>query len=252
MSEHPILFNGDMVRAILDGRKTQTRRIIKPQPDDLCEVKYIDPPQNAGFNKNDLSEVQGWCEFSIMDDSALGYQRDLKCPFGKVGDSLWVRENFYRDTRELETDRNPALIYAATPEWFVEKMQPNIMRRSLYRPAHNADGPTRAECEANLKNHKFQKLKPSIHMPRWASRLSLPVISIRAERIQDISEKDALAEGIEGPFDVGYKAYRIPGDSKPRYSCAVAAFESLWRNIYGSETWDSSVWVWVAEWPVFK
>lgn len=94
-----------------------------------------------------------------------------------------------------------------------------------------------------LASSLMGKLRPSMFMPRWASRITLEVVATKIERLHDISEADALIEGIQGPFDLGYFAYRIPGDSKPRYSTARAAYEALWVQLNGVEDWEANPWV---------
>jgi len=106
--------------------------------------------------------------------------------------------------------------------------------------AYRADG----EYPARLKDTHVWR--PSIFMPRWASRITLNITEVRAERLQDISEEDAIAEGVTGPHDVWYPAFRVPGDSKPRYSSAKSAFTDLWDSINAKRGfgWDTNPWVW--------
>lgn len=170
----PILFKGEMVRAILDGRKTQTRRVIKSTQKTSW---LLDGDWSDGFIKDP--------------DNYL--HRD--CPYGKKGDFLWVRETFW------ESD-------------------------GCY--FYRADG-----------HDDFERWKPSIHMPRMASRISLRIVDIRVERVQDIGMEDIKAEGVEfsyQPLQNVFESYRIE-------------FESLWDSInakrgYG---WDENSWVWVVE-----
>lgn len=129
------------------------------------------------------------------------------CPFGAPGDRLWVRECWGPCRGGL-----------------------------VYRADDHA---------AKVRGPDGGRWRPSIHMPRWASRLTLRVTDVRVERVQDITEDDARAEGITGPHNVGYPAFHLPGDSKPRYSRAAAAFEDLWSDTYGAESWAANPWVWV-------
>jgi len=199
--ERPILFSGPMIKAILEGRKGVTRRVIDAltQPDEWRKFSepalYSDP-----------------LKYYFINDS--GQIVSIQCPYGSAGDLLWVRETF-----------GPGLGDNATP--------------TLGYVAYRADG----EYPARLKDTHVWR--PSIFMPRWASRITLKLIEVRVERLQDISEEDAIAEGITGPHDVGYQAFRIPCDSKPRYSSAKSAFTVLWDSInakrgYG---WDVNPWV---------
>lgn len=195
MKERPIIFSGPMVRAILDGRKTQTRRVLRQQPSGpdlhLC-----------GW---DWSE--GVCVFATRD----GLHRETYCPYGAPRDLLWVREA-WGQRREGGTVIGSAPIYRA--DW-----------------VSCPDTPPRW-C-------------PSIHMPRWASRLTLLVKSVRVERLQEISEEDAIAEGI-GPFA---NSLTIDCDTEsPR-----SVFGALWDTINGKRApWARNPWVWVVDFEVKK
>lgn len=178
MKERPILFSGPMVRAILEGRKTQTRRIWKPRKNwqDECEDGYSMP-----------HFVDGDGEF-----------HDQPCPYGQPGDRLWVRE-----TWRVADGGTKYYEYAAD--------------RSVLREAVDE-----ACC---------LKWKPSIHMKRAASRITLEVVAVRVERLQEITPGDAVAEGI-GHSDV---------------DAAVVSYSSLWDRINGRGSWDANPWVWVVE-----
>ncbi len=199
MKERPVIFNGEMVRAILDGRKTQTRRIAKAD------------------SSNHL----------------------LSCPFGKVGDRLWVRETWQGPLvaeEHLEDYRVNADKFQ-TPE-FCE---------------YAADGGPRPEF-CDLDDNARQGWRPSIHMPRWASRITLEITAVRVERLNDISEENARAEGvraIENNFGNGpaYCDYLLPNldDAAEWYNRASDSFKSLWKSIYGEESWRANPWVWVIE-----
>lgn len=178
--ERPILFSTEMVRAILDGRKTQTRRVVK---DKMLQE-----------NNGDVDE-----EFLLLTMD--------KCPYGKVGDVLWVRETFNSDYGFKDIEGNvspPGILYKATT--------PNL--------PFNGD-----------------KWKPSIFMPKSACRIFLEITNIRVERLQDISDQDAKSEGASPKEGVLFK--RIE-----RYD---EAFERLWISINGYESWDSNPYVWVIE-----
>lgn len=164
VAERPLLFSGAMVRAILEGRKSQMRRVLKPP------MHY----QGSGFQAHDLDE--GGHGFFDED----GYT--WRCPYGAPGDRLWVRENAY--------------ISPDTPGWLA--LGGNVIddhgRRRCVDWQATAD---QSECERD-----YPRCTPSIHMPRWASRLILEIVSVRVERVQDISEEDAKAEGVT-PLDGG-------------------------------------------------
>ena len=196
LKERPILFNVDMVRALLDGRKTQTRRIVKPTKDRNGSGCQLAPCEIAG-------EVNGG-DYSL-------------CPYGRPGDQLWVREAF-----EVGLCTESTLAYRATHK-------PSDLDEGWYEPI---------------------KWRPSIHMPRWASRITLEIVSVRVERLQDISEADALAEGIEPPEGETYRDYAVkPEDNEGHdyYLCPQDSFISLWEKINGLESCKANPWVWVVE-----
>lgn len=193
MRERPILFNDAMVRAILDGSKSQTRRPVKLDAEAMAYVRSIRPP-------------------IARDARALSW-----CPFGAPGDLLWVRECFaigrvFDESRAAELP----IIDRDVPVWF------------------------RADGGADESWANRGKWRPSIHMPRWASRLTLRVIDVRVERVQDISEEDARAEGI-ARHAMGWT------DGVTGYDTATArdAFSELWDDVYGPESWVANPWVWV-------
>lgn len=182
MKEHPILFSSPMVLAIMGGKKTQTRRVMKPQPQDMDE----------------------WSGLNEYTDGRYGFQTatgiDYFCTYGRPGDRLWVRET-YNGNKEV------GLAYRAT------------------NPELNG-------CP----------WRPSIFMPRWASRITLEIVSVRVERLNDISEEDAMAEGVTRP---------------PYYSAAPHYqiwFRNLWDSINAKRgySWDSNPWVWVIEFKRVK
>ncbi|MGQ8800940.1 hypothetical protein ACUTRI_09630 [Serratia sp. TSA_130.2] len=193
MKERPVIFNSEMVRAILSGRKTQTRRAISDRHLHLIDV---------------ASQV-GECyplESGIDHANSQSYYREY-CPFGQAGDRLWVRETF--------GDCGNRLVYRADTE----------------------DGAaSQVKCWV-----------PSIHMPREACRILLEITAVRVERLNDISEEDAEAEGID--MEALY-------DSQDCYDCIAdhnmtgrptvkGAFKYLWESIYGVDSWSANPWVWV-------
>lgn len=143
-----------------------------------------------------------------------------RCPLGRAGDRLWVRETFRVD-HNLSRDGHPQVVYLA----------------GGFSVARTAPAGTRGYPDPQ------DKWTPSIHMPRWACRLVLPLVSVRVERVQDITEADAKAEGLT------QTAYGWT-DGSTGYDCSTAraAFRELWEIIYGQASWDANPWVWVAEW----
>lgn len=205
MSERPILFNGAMVRAVLDDRKTQTRRQIFRKEDTSGSVKFA-----------------GWLDFwkrgsfATFIDSTTGnaVQRKVRCPFGAPGDTLRVREAWTTESR-------------------FDGVKPSRLPKTA-RIHYMANGSKPAWAGRG---------RPSIFLPTWASRLTLEVVSVRVERLQDISEADAVAEGIErsaGGWNYGNVACR-------HFPTARDAYWSLWDSINGAGAWASSPWVWVVE-----
>ncbi|MGQ5810450.1 hypothetical protein ACUNIU_21440 [Serratia sp. IR-2025] len=207
MKERPVIFNGEMVRAILDGRKTQTRRGINPQPT-LSE--------RTGFNWKGAAYGIG----STYRDTVRNFANCFKtCPFGAVGDRLWVRETW-------------AEAGARAPEL------------QLYR----ANYPEHVGREyENVPPASEIRWTPSIHMPRWASRITLEITAVRVERLNDISEEDAKAEGVKPAGDMLPDYPDTFLTPKGDFATAKVAFQRLWQSIYGEESWAVNPWVWVIE-----
>ncbi len=203
-----MIFNGEMVRAILDGRKTQTRRVIKNQREgESWSVKSAVEPRCPGHTHD------WWLPTATRPYSALP-----RCQFGAVGDRIWVRETW------AEAGANA----------------PDL---KLYRANYPEHVPSHYE---NVPPEKDVRWKPSIHMPRWASRILLEITDVRVERLNDISEEDARAEGI---IDGGCLNCGEPepcGCANPEPD-ATDAFAYLWQSIYGQENWNANPWVWVIE-----
>ena len=204
MKERPILFSGPMVRAILDGRKTQTRRIMKPQP------------TYDGFWWSHKGYSCGG-EKQFRD----GLPLFVGCPYGVVGDRLWIREAWA-----------PVCSFDPSPETGA------IYRSDTHTGLEKRDGD--------------KKWKPSIHMPRWASRLTLEITGVRVERMNEISESDAIAEGIESkpqPYgkELDWKYYGWLEKLNQWSTCPIRSYESLWNSINGPESWAANPFVWVIE-----
>nr|HDC4293758.1 hypothetical protein [Enterobacter hormaechei] len=201
-----MIFNREMVRAILDVRKTQTRRIMKIQPSDGFHPTHngYDLDLNAHWYTPGVVDKNGYLQpakkdvFGVADENE-GYT----CPFGAVGDRIWVRETFSQVPDHEEPAGCSAILYAA-------------------------DG-----------NGPYGKWVPSIHMPRWASRLTLEITCVRVERLRDLSEDDAKSEGITPPS----------GGVLPGWEYRIN-FRDLWMSIYGADNWEANPWVWVIEFKV--
>ncbi|AOX32961.1 hypothetical protein IPC1241_19175 [Pseudomonas aeruginosa] len=199
--ERPILFSGPMVRAILEGRKTVTRRVVKPQPDFLGSM--VDP--NTPFKTLDA-----------------GLHARITCPYGEPGDRLWVREAWAADAQVDAIA--PSDLSQGEPIWY---------------PADLSVRQT--GCSMISKG----RVRPSIHMPRWACRILLEITAVRVERLQDISEEQALAEGVRGePCD---HARQACADIGCWGDTAKGAFGFLWESLNGEGSWAANPWVWVVE-----
>jgi hypothetical protein len=187
MKERPILFSGPMVMAILEGRKMQTRRVIKPQPNDPDNKFRMDMP--------------------------------TYCPYGKPGDRLWVCES-------LTLPDGDHWLYSADN-------QPVMVN-----PEHET-------AMVVWVHHKDGDHRPSIHMSRWASRITLEISDVRVERVQDISNKDAREEGLDCAPHRGATCGRADTGID---QCAICPFVMLWQSINGkTHPWSSNPWVWVVE-----
>lgn len=189
MKERPILFSGAMIRAILAGQKTQTRRVIKPSQTPCMSIE-----------ENDAGKPWPWRE-----DCNNGGDIWYPCPYGQPGDRLWVREAW------------------STHACF-DHLRPSECPKSIH---YWADGEI-----------KTGKRRPSIHMPRWASRILLEIVSVRVERLQSISEADAEAEGID--------FLRHVNDADETLT-ARDLYECLWDSVNGEGSWAANPWVWVVE-----
>lgn len=205
MRELPILFQTEMVQAILAGRKTMTRRLLKNDK----EVK------NALFGYTAFTPDRHISVRGLHKNGEYG-ESFVKCPYGKAGDVLWVREAFNR---------------------FFEGGPENYVYKATWK-AQNGD----------------MKWKPSIHMPKEAARIWLKVVSVKGERAQDISEEDALREGImqctkDGNlYKYGLELWRW----QDWHKTAKEAFKHLWVLINGQESWDANPWVWVIEYEILS
>jgi hypothetical protein len=228
VKSRPILFSAPMVRALLAGTKTQTRRAMKPQPSrewiPVPELIEIHGRDRDGNLDPDLVRGHGFCS----GDGEEGYE----CRYGVPGDRLWVRETWCH-----KFDDNGMIVYNAdrnfdsTCCWFAAD--------GVEVTAQDGDGFTRYRKDGT----EASPWTPSIHMPRWASRITLELTDVRVQRLQDISEEDARAEGIvPGLDDEGWQVY---GDrSGIDCSHASLAYRDLWNEINGAGSWDANPWVW--------
>ncbi len=217
--ERPILFSAPMVRAILDGRKTVTRRVCKPQPS-----------ANAHTKSADGSPMTSWWETG----------KDIvRCPYGQPGERLWVRETWGVISHDFDEHGNMIDWKPDRPASPIREMrfgQGYYSGHVIYR----ADGEAVWAGDDDGGGDDRSAWKPSIHMPRIACRILLEITEIRVERLQDISEEQAKAEGPIWPVAEHLEmAWRVQ-------------FRTLWESINGAENWNANPWVWVVEFKQVK
>jgi len=238
MKERPILFNTANVRVILDGRKTMTRRVIKW---DIKLLAVYPDRVEAHFIKDDMAH---FCNDFLS-----------HCPYGQVGDRLWVRETFVLESdaeygysedeikrigvdKPIKSEISDGDYYHLIPHYRATEPEPNIVPPWV----DDFDDKTR--------------WTPSIFMPRWASRLTLEITGVRVERVQEITEEDAIKEGAPAGYISAYPTIFHKG--QPNYTETPKdyrmGFQRLWNSLnakrgYG---WDTNPWVWVIEFKVSK
>jgi len=225
VKEIPILFIPELAQAIFEGRKTVTRRPVKPQPTD------------------DPSSSMPWVDDGPTPSAAgrTGHSLRLdECPFGVPGDRLWVRENFQRTT---DACGDGVIVYAADNSAYYLLAEDNG-EGDLCGVGAKTD---RSRCQP------IDRWRPSIHMPRWACRTVLEVVSVRVERLQAMTERDAIDEGAMGlpnrpTYEAECEAERAVGKIKPPIGDSpLKRFATRWKQIYGEGSWEANPWVWVVE-----
>jgi hypothetical protein len=215
--EHPILFSGDMVRAILDGRKTQTRRPVEQR---LQHAEWAERYCNAmgmtgswSFKRELNKQFREYGKHLACNSIAIDV---VRCPFGRIGDTLWVRE-----------------AWADLSDWCHYNRLYGKGVKAFYR----ADDP---DCPVS-------RWRPSIHMPRWACRLLLRITDIRVERLHAITNEDVIAEGVCVTNVECYGRWFHPND------CHGIAFGDVWNKAYGKTfPWSSNPWVWAVTFERIK
>ena len=204
----PILLTGEMVRSTLAGSKTKTRRPLKPQPDSV----HDGAPYWNIWKRGNLAP--------------------LKCPFGKVGDRLWVRETFCLE-HQVESDQPPPFTDGRPIRWEFAGMEsdPEGADSMWLQPHYRATDPTPELSYYGSEEEPTVRWKSSIHMPRWASRITLEITEIRVERVEEITEEEAISEGF------------FPDDGVSEVYC----FSEAWDSLYAKKGlgWYANPWVWV-------
>lgn len=235
MKERPILFSAPMVRAILEGRKTQTRRVVKSAPDAANAVANLAlmPPSADGS-----THKLWWRDL---------YERLIgavpACPYGQPGDRLWVRET-WRIGAWREDGGRLAFDYRASPEititpWVTIPDDDDGEKFCLYWSGVCDE--LRQKCVYADSDDQYRweqgkaplRWRPSIYMPRWASRITLEIVSVRVERLNEISKRDCIAEGMVGLCDVHAGWHQ--------------SYADFWESINGAGSWQQNPWVWVVE-----
>jgi hypothetical protein len=211
-----------MVRALLDGSKTQTRRVVKPQPDFESAREILGG--DAGTATIAYDHMFGG--LGLRRNAVIAFcQPNIHCPYGQPGDRLWAKESYRLRRESLQgapMDGVAPSLFCDSTRWF------------------EADGKA---------PELFGKLRASIHMPRWASRILLEIVSVRVERLQDISEADCWAEGIDacdGLLD-DMKIFEAAKRMGRTFEDAAPTYAALWESINGVGSWDANPWVWVVE-----
>ncbi|WOJ04287.1 hypothetical protein [Citrobacter koseri] len=230
MKELGMIFNGEMVRAILGGRKTQTRRIMKNQPaGDYPDTPALIRSVGGGFQ---------W--YGHYGESSI-----FNCPFGAVGDRIWVRETWGVVTHELDEDGR---IQPWSPDRPATAIHEMPFGNGYYtgHAIYAADGEFTWGDDDGYEDGR-SCWKPSIHMPRAACRILLEVTGVRVERLNSISQEDAQAEGMDL---TGWRPTYSDPDSGGEVWTPYDNFAQLWESIYGEESWKANPWVWVIEFKV--
>ncbi|EJL90253.1 hypothetical protein [Pantoea sp. GM01] len=213
MKERPIIFNAEMVRAVLEGRKTQTRRIIVPS------MRTAD----SQFELHQQPDGS-WRPMHTFNEGSFdskGCERPINCPFGAVGDRLWVRETWQAIHDSSDEHGN-----VDERTWM-----PSIIKESdsYWHPIYAASW---GNEDRETRDFPW---RPSLHMPRWASRITLEITGVRVERLHSITLGDICKEFGCGLYDFRPATY------------GFQVWEELWQSIYGEESWQANPWVWVIE-----
>lgn len=232
MKERPIIFSAPMVRAILDGRKTQTRRVVKG----IINADLFEPlGDDGGFLHS--SKCTNFCDFACGG-------HEIACPYGVPGDRLWVRETWCCP----DSTKKGGLVGFAADGWCGYRDAAGLLvphGRILEAPGYKECFPPTGARTFGLKGYGG-RWRPSIHMPRWASRLTLYITSVRVERLQAISEADAIAEGCEMDGAFPKEQPHVSG-GMVGWDDAREWYADLWDSINGKGSWAANPWVWVVE-----
>lgn len=253
MKQHPILFSTAMVQAILAGRKTQTRRIMKPQVEPCNHKAFTYAPWKDDPTKfvESFSDKGYWyCELCGNGTGNSNEFKGIKFPYGEVGDVLYVRESF-RVNSWCPDDVELSFRYEAdgfvSPSIYFEDDE--VFNRYWEQSCNDlADAGYEIDPDENYSDYKYDalRLRPSIHMPRAACRLYLQITDIRVERLNEISEEDAKAEGVKTHHTkLGITYYDYTTGYFNGLLDAKESFQTLWQSINGPDSWQANPFVWV-------
>ena len=257
MKERGMIFNGEMVRALLSGQKTQTRREVKLNLDIACLATTYDWATSLAANhyqglteeqiQQKAESLRGVIHPVILDN---GQMVSIICPHGKPGDRIWVRETWGVVSHELDEDGR---IQSWTPDRPATAIHEMPFGNGYYsgHAIYAADGDFTWGDDDGYEDGR-SCWKPSIHMPRAASRILLEITAVRVERLNAISGEDATAEGVP---TAGSLLTDYPGTfltPKGDFATGKVAFQRLWESIYGDESWQANPWVWVIEFKLVE
>ncbi|WP_418611627.1 hypothetical protein AB4W76_22260 [Klebsiella pasteurii] len=253
MKERGMIFNGEMTRAILDGRKTQTRRIMKVQPsEDFTPMNMaLETDYKARWYTPGIVDKDGYLQPASKEVFGVSNENEgYSCPFGAVGDRIWLRETWGVVSHELDEDGR---IQPWTPDRPATAIHEMPFGNGYYsgHAIYAADGDFTWGDDDGYEDGR-SCWKPSIHMPKAASRILLEITDVRVERLNAISEEDAKEEGVGTA--VWFAAKGIPesewtslGEHGAMQASYINRFATLWETIYGEESWKANPWVWVIE-----
>lgn len=258
MKEIPILFSTEMVQALMDGRKTQTRRMVSPQPDENG-ASYM--PVAPCLEWEQIYK-QEWKPWNWTTDEGQDIMKHS--PYGKPGDMLWVRES-WRVKSWWPEDGELSVSYATGDgaDMTLYDLEEDIFNRLWEQSCNDLEkAGYHVDEDENYTGYKDTdlRLRPSIHMPKEAARIWLRVTDVRIERLNDISEDDARSEGILSHKDefnrIRYKDYLADGSGYgdpqtdyPTVGMPICSFYTLWES-NGRDSWNANPWVWVVSFEV--
>jgi len=238
--DKPILFSSPMVRAILEGRKTQTRRVVNFVPGDAganieAHIGWLSVEQDKSksFTFYDCVGPKKYTPDAIYADGYFS-------PYGQAGDQLWVRETWG----------------AVSPDEYVRPLEECKIEYRADLPVGSTDFPGEWPADEARGSDEAPRWRPSIHMPRWASRITLDVVNVRVERVQEITREDAKAEGVDNVWhwDEERNARHPEHFRRGLLNPYVANYSVLWDAINSGRGfgWDANPWVWVIEFKVVQ